>query len=160
MNLNSMKIYSNNPFPEIPQKWNDTKYIYYYNRVDIGDQSDGNRYEADFVVVDAIDQETIDKAIELASVDPVKAREIVDNIKPGVWHAPLKPVQLKLTHAQNTMLMQSPYGVDLLTYFNSIKPETFNEEDAIYIYLKEIFPQHRDLLEGFGAVVIDKNNPK
>lgn len=154
-----MKIYSNNPFSEIPQQWNENQYIYYYNRVDNGEQSDGSRYEADFVVIDAIDQATIDSAIELASVDPQKARDIVDNIKPGVWHSPLKPVQLKISHAQNTALMQSPYGVDLLTYFKSIAPDTFPEADAVYIYLGEIYPSHRNILEGFGISVIDKNNP-
>ena len=149
-----MKIQSNNPFSEIPQKWNDTQYIYYYNRVDNGEQpegSEGTRYEADFVVVDSIDQETLDRAIALASNDPKKARDVVDNIAPRLWHHRDKPIQVYLTHPNSTaMILKYPM---LPIYMEQEKIAVVHEPDGVYIYLMFMLDQHQAIFKEFEAEI-------
>lgn len=149
-----MKIYSTRPFPEIPQKWNDTQYIYYYNRIDNGEQpegSEGTRYEADFVVIDSIDQETIDKAIELANSNPDKARDIVDNIQPRFWHHKNLPIQVFINHERSTaMILKYPL---LMVYMEQEKIVVMHEPDGVYIYLTTMLEEHRNIFNEFNGEI-------
>lgn len=65
-----------------------------------------------------------------------------------VWDFPEKAVRIKMTDRQNTLLMQSPYGVPMLQYFKSMDPPapTVNRNTGIYIYLAFIEDGHRYLL--------------
>lgn len=69
------------------------------------------------------------------------------------WDFPEKSIRVFITHEQNTLIMQSVYGLDLLTYFKQITPPIVSKIAGIYIYLNEIFPDHKGLLESFGAVI-------
>ena len=74
----------------------------------------------------------------------------------AIWHEPTKAIQLLLTYEQNVLLIQSQYGLDLLSYFKSINPVTVNEPEGIYIYLSELFDAHKQLLESFGITINQK----
>lgn len=76
-----MRIQSSIPFSETPQRWDEGRWIYFYNIKDNGDQAEGDRYEADFVIVESLEQSAIDNAIDLAKTNPAKARDMVDNIE-------------------------------------------------------------------------------
>jgi hypothetical protein len=109
-------------------------------------------------------------AVNFTTQKPIEADTIEDLMvkfdelglkmdEPDSWDFEEKKVQLFMTYEQNASLMQSDYGLDLLGYFKSLNPLpiTVNKIQGIYIYLSEIYPQHRGLLESFGIRVIDKN---
>ena len=61
-----MTAQSNIPLPTTPKRWEEGSYIVYYNHKDNGIQEEGKeggRYTADYVIVNSLDQEVIDKAI-------------------------------------------------------------------------------------------------
>jgi len=149
-----MKIYSTNPFSEIPQRWNENQYIYYYNRTDNGEQPEGNegsRYSADFVVVDSIDQETLDSAMQLAAVEPAKVRDLVDNIEPRFWHHKNLPIQVFLKHERSTaMILKYPL---LPVYMEQQKIVVMHEPDGVYIYLTIMLDEHRYIFKEFDAEI-------
>ncbi len=51
--------------------------------------------------------------------------------------------------------MQGEYGLFLLDYFKNIIPPapTFNEPEGVYIYLCELYLEHKTILESYGAKI-------
>lgn len=72
-----------------------------------------------------------------------------------LWHDKTRGVKLFLTYENNTILMQGVYGLFLLDYFKNIIPPapTFNEPEGVYIYLSEIYLEHKTILESYGAKI-------
>lgn len=69
------------------------------------------------------------------------------------WHDKSRGVQLYISYENNATLMQGEYGLYLLDYFKNIIPPapTFNEPEGVYIYLCELYLEHRTILEKYGA---------
>lgn len=79
-----MKAYSNITLPFDPQIWKYNQYIYYFNHVDNGEQSaekQGQRYEADFTIINSLRQEDIEYALKRSMVDEELEKCVVDNIE-------------------------------------------------------------------------------
>ena len=79
-----MKAQSNNPLPKSIERWKEGEYIYYYNHIDNGVQSEdneGERYEADFVITKSTEKTEIEKALIKAIIDPELNQKIIDNIE-------------------------------------------------------------------------------
>lgn len=80
---------SNNPLPNTPQRWKDGQFIYYYNHVDNGIQEsddpmlskEGERYMADFTILQSTDDPEIERAITRAMIDPDLNQAVIDNIE-------------------------------------------------------------------------------
>ena len=75
--------------PDIPQRWKDDLYIYYFNHQDNGEQSidemgmsrDGERYQAEFTIVQSLEDAEIERAITRSIIDPELERAVVENIE-------------------------------------------------------------------------------
>jgi len=80
-----MKVQSNIPFPVDPQCWKvPGQYVIFYNCIDNGIQKEGDegkRYEAEMIVVNALDESTIVTAKELNEVEPDMMQRIIDGIE-------------------------------------------------------------------------------
>ena len=80
-----MKVQSNIQFSEEPQNWQKPgMWVIFYNQKDNGEQPEGqkgSRYEADMIIVDAIDAETIAAAKELNVRHPEQMQRIIDGIE-------------------------------------------------------------------------------
>lgn len=70
------------------------------------------------------------------------------------WLYPLKSVRLYMMYKDYVDLLSSQYGVDMLNYFNSISPVDYNDTpNGKYIYLSELYDEHKQILELFNCVV-------
>ena len=80
-----MKEYSNVPFPIEPQPWRTPgKWVVFYDQIDNGIQgegNEGNRYEAEMIVVNDLSDETITAAKELNETDPAAMQRIIDGVE-------------------------------------------------------------------------------
>lgn len=84
-----MKIYSNTPIPTTPERWKEGQYVIYINHIDNGIQppdeagmsNEGNRYQADFTILDSL---TADEAIFAFSRqlnEPELNNKVIDSIE-------------------------------------------------------------------------------
>ena len=78
-----MKTNSNIQFPQV-QRWKEGQYMVVVNQVDNGIQTDGfegQRYTADFTIVDSLDAADAVNAVTRITADPVMDQRVVDNIE-------------------------------------------------------------------------------
>ena len=78
-----MKTNSNIQFPQV-QRWKEGQYMVVVNQVDNGIQTDGfegQRYTADFTIVDSLDAADAVNAVTRITADPVMDQMVVDNIE-------------------------------------------------------------------------------
>lgn len=67
------------------------------------------------------------------------------------WKYINKNVRLYMKYKDYVNLLSSQYGSDMLTYFNTILPITVDTEEGKYIYLSELYEQHKQVLELFNC---------
>jgi hypothetical protein len=80
---------SNYPLPTTPQLWKEGQFIYYFNHKDNGERvsadpmfsKDGDRYSAEFTILDSLDKPAIERAVTRAMADPELDRCVTDNIE-------------------------------------------------------------------------------
>lgn len=72
------------------------------------------------------------------------------------WHLSGKTIQVFLTHSSGTkLIIENP---DLVAYMKSVGIPTIYENDGIYIYLEELYEEHRLLFMQYGAEFNEKSN--
>jgi hypothetical protein len=50
-------------------------------------------------------------------------------------------------------LLASQYGIPMLEYFNNIQPSIYDTQDGKYIYLTELYTEHRDILLLYNCII-------
>lgn len=83
---------------------------------------------------------------------------IPDPTQPVVveWVYPDKSVRLFMTYKDYVALLASPYGIPMLEYFNTIEPLVVDTNEGKYIYLSELYDEHKVILEQYNCVVENK----
>lgn len=79
-----MKTTSNKPFPKTPQQWKKDQWAVYINHKDNGPQdeeNEGKRYEADFTVVDSLQEADIIQAFMRRFQDQELDQKVIDTIQ-------------------------------------------------------------------------------
>lgn len=142
-----MKIYSNIPLPTEQQKWNDTQWVHYYNHADSGEDG-GSRYSADMVIINDLNESSINQAIMHQSI---------------IWHKEDKPIQVVISESikrnllmlnqENQVLGNHQDVAMLLDYVKGLSAFSVNEYGNLYIYLSELFSEHKAFLESFGIKI-------
>lgn len=75
------------------------------------------------------------------------------------WIYPNKPIRLYMTYKNYVNLLASQYGISMLEYFNSISPvQEDNTIDGKYIYLSELYDEHKHILELYNCIIDDYND--
>lgn len=76
------------------------------------------------------------------------------NFQDIMWHIESATIQVFLNHGQGTKLtLDHP---DLLTYMTSVGIPVLHEDDGVYIYLTELYPEHRTIFEQYKAKITEK----
>ena len=73
------------------------------------------------------------------------------------WHRSDKLMQVFITHEQGTQLiMENPM---LMGYLETVGIPVVHEVEGIYIYLDELYPEHKALFEHYNAKIrkVDEN---
>lgn len=147
-----MKIQSNNPFPQTPQRWDEGRWIYYYNIKDNGPQEEGSRYEAEFVIIESLEQNAIDEAIARATLASSINQLIVDNIQLCVPTEPTHNIKVSFNYRNAaSMLQEYPYLSDYIVK-NAI-PIIYYKE-GVTIYLSELYDEHRSIFIKYNAEIV------
>jgi hypothetical protein len=84
------------------------------------------------------------------------------------WHNVDKPVQviipemvkreLLILNQEHEILGNHPEVAMLLGYVKTISASSVNEDGNLYIYLSEIFPEHKAFLQSFGIQINPRAN--
>ena len=147
-----MKIQSNIPFPQTPQRWDEGRWIYYYNIKDNGSQEEGNRYEAKFVIIDSLEQSAIDESIARATIASSINQLIVDNIQFYVPTEPTHNIKVSFKYRNiASMLQEYPYLSDYIVK-NAI-PIIYYKA-GVTIYLSELYDEHRSIFNKYNAEIV------
>lgn len=76
-----MRVQSNISFTS-PQSWKTPgKWVIFFNEIDHGEKSEGDRFEAEMIVVDSLDNEVIEIAKKLNEEHPEEMQKIIDGIE-------------------------------------------------------------------------------
>lgn len=78
-----MKTQSNIPIPDI-QTWKENQHVIAFNKKDNGVQAEGNegrRYEAEFTIVDSLDEAELLRATHRHFQDSTLEQQVIDNIE-------------------------------------------------------------------------------
>ena len=80
-----------------------------------------------------------------------------------IWHNADKPIQVVISESikRDLLLLKQEHDIlgnhhdvaALLEYVKNISALSVNDEGNLYIYLSEIFPEHKAFLESFGILI-------
>lgn len=71
-----------------------------------------------------------------------------------IWHLTGETIQVFLTHDNGTkMILENP---DLMNYMTLNNIQCIYESEGIYIYLTELYPEHRQLFEYYKARITER----
>ena len=104
---------------------------------------------------------------ELIYVDLTEQEEAEYSAKnTPIWHKEDKPIQviisesikrdLLMLKSEHDILGNHPDVAMLLDYVKNISALSVNEDGNLYIYLSDLFPQHKAFLESFGIQINTK----
>ena len=147
-----MNIQSNIPFSQIPQRWDEGRWIYYYNMKDNGPQEEGSRYEAEFVIIESLEQSAIDEAVARATLASSINQLIVDNIQFCVPTESTHNIKVSFNYRNvASMLQEYPYLSDYIVK-NAI-PIIYYKE-GVTIYQSELYDEHRSIFIKYNAEIV------
>lgn len=83
-----------------------------------------------------------------------------------VWHYPELPIRVEISNetksqwllkkSEHDILGNYPEIAGLLEYVKSMSSTTIVSNGALHVYLKEIFPEHRYIIESNGGIIETK----
>ena len=86
--------------------------------------------------------------------------------EPIIWHYPELPIRVEISYevkstwllkkSEHDILGNYPEIAGLLEYVKSMSSTTIVSNGALHVYLSEIYPQHRYIIELNGAVIETK----
>jgi len=77
-----------------------------------------------------------------------------DIIVGSLWHDLTCSIRIKISNNNNLLMLQSYPELGVYIKTNGIN--SFIENGQTYIYVNTILPEHRALLEAYGATIIEK----
>lgn len=69
------------------------------------------------------------------------------------WKYSDKNIRLYMTYKDYVNLLSSQYGNNMLTYFNTINPITDDTSNGKYIYLSELYDEHKQILQSYNCII-------
>lgn len=88
--------------------------------------------------------------------------ETIDDSEKLTWHVSDKNLVVRIFMQSNDYIKllasreiynSSFLGISMLYYFNTINPVMIEEDNGYYIYLSELFEEHKVILERFNAKI-------
>lgn len=87
----------------------------------------------------------------------------IQTTQPIVWHYPELPIRVEISNelkaqwllkkSEHDILGDYPEIAGLLDYVKSMSSTTIVSNGALHVYLSEIYPQHKAIIENNGAIV-------